>query len=154
MSEATAAEVKKKLADAGGIKLVAFGVFTLPTDEPGARKVFAWAKKMGIEVLVTEVTPNEAIDKLTSEFNIKVALHNHPNSWPPDAVLKACKDRGKLIGACADIAHWMHANYVPIDTLKKLEGRVLHLHFNDVKRDGQRLMTWPGARARPTSRAS
>ena len=47
MSEETAAEVKKKLADAGGIKLVAFGVFTLPTDEPGARKVFAVGQEDG-----------------------------------------------------------------------------------------------------------
>ena len=107
MSEEAIAEVKKKLADAGGLKLVAYGVDGVPTEEKDARKVFEWAKKMGIEVLVTETTPNEVHDKLCTEFNIKMALHNHPTTWPPEAVLKACKDKGKLIGSCSDTGHWM-----------------------------------------------
>ena len=63
--------------------------------------MFEWAKKMGIEVLVTETTPNAVHDKLCTEYNIKMALHNHPQSWPPEKVLAACKDRCKLIGSCA-----------------------------------------------------
>src|SRR5438128_7908435 len=38
MSEETMAEIKKKLEDAGGLKLVAYGVDSIPTDEKGARK--------------------------------------------------------------------------------------------------------------------
>src|SRR5260370_5538624 len=53
MSDEMADEIKKKLADAG-LKLVAYGVDGIPTDEKGARTTFEWAKKMGIEVLVTE----------------------------------------------------------------------------------------------------
>jgi sugar phosphate isomerase/epimerase len=136
MTEETMAEIKKKLADAGGLKLVAYGVAAIPTDENGARKAFEWAKKMGIEVLVTETTPNEVIDKLSAEYGIKVALHNHPTTWPPDAVLKACKDKGKLIGSCSDTGHWMRAKFVPAETLRTLEGRVLHLHFKDLNEFG------------------
>ena len=132
MSDEMIVEIKKKLADAGGLKLVAYGVDGIPNDEVAARKVFEWAKKMGIEVLVTETTPNEVHDKLCNEFQIKMALHNHPKTWPPDQVLKACKDRGKLIGSCSDTGHWMRADLVPVDQLKKLEGRVLHLHFKDL----------------------
>ena len=65
-----------------------------------------------------------------------MALHNHPWSWPPEKVLAACKDRCKLIGSCSDTGHWMRANRVPVDTLKKLEGRVMHLHFKDLDRFG------------------
>jgi sugar phosphate isomerase/epimerase len=137
MSDETVAEIKKKLADAGGLKLVAYGVAGIPTKEEGARKTFEWAKKMGIEVLVTETTPNEIHDKLTAEYKIKMALHNHPSTWPPDAVLKACKGRGKLIGSCSDTGHWMRAKLVPVDTLKKLNGRVLHLHFKDLNEFGE-----------------
>jgi sugar phosphate isomerase/epimerase len=143
MSEETIADIKKKLADAGGLKLVAFGVAGIPTDEEGARKTFEWAKKMGIEVLVTETTPNEIHDKLTSEFNIRVAIHNHPETWPPDAVLKAVKDKGKLVGSCSDTGHWMRANFVPVDTLKKLEGRVMHLHFKDLNDFGKNVHDMP-----------
>lgn len=136
MTEATAAEIEKKLADAGGLKLVAYGVDSIPTDEEGARRTFAWAKKMGIEVLVTETTPNDILDKLSNEFGIRVAIHNHPRTWPPDAVLKACKGRGKLIGSCSDTGHWMRAKFVPVETLKKLQGRVMHLHFKDLNEFG------------------
>src|SRR5436305_1862990 len=122
--------------DAGGLELVAYGVDNVPTDEKGARKTFEWAKNMGIEVLVTETTPNDIHDRLCTEYKIKMALHNHPRSWPPDEVLKACKDRGKLIGACCDTGHWMRAKYVPVETLKKLEGRIMHLHFKDLNEFG------------------
>ncbi len=136
MSEETIAEVKKKLADAGGLKLVAYGVDGVPNDEKDARKAFAFAKKMGIEVLVTETTPTDVHDKLCSEYGIKFALHNHPRTWPPDAVLKASKNRSKMIGACADTGHWMRADLVPVEAMKKLQGRILHLHFKDLNKFG------------------
>ncbi len=136
MSLDTIADVKKKLADAGGLKLVAYGVDGVPTDEPGARKVFEWAKTMGIKVLVTETTPSEVHDKLCTEFKIRMALHNHPQSWPPDEVLKATKDRVKRIGSCSDTGHWVRKNLVPVAQLKKLEGRVEHLHFKDLDKFG------------------
>jgi sugar phosphate isomerase/epimerase len=132
MSDETIEEIKKKLADAGGLKLVAYGVDGIATDEKGARKEFEWAKKMGIGVLVTETTPNDIHDKLCTEFGIRLALHNHPWSWPPDEVLKATKEHGKLLGSCSDTGHWMRAKYIPVDTLKKLAGRVQHLHFKDL----------------------
>lgn len=137
MNEETIAEVKKKLADAGGLRLVAYGVDRIPNDEAGARKAFEWAKQMGIEVLVTETTPLEVHDKLCTEYGIKMALHNHPKTWPPDEVLRACKDRSQRVGSCSDTGHWMRANMIPADMLKKLEGRVLHLHFKDLNEFGQ-----------------
>jgi sugar phosphate isomerase/epimerase len=137
MSDDTIKEIKKKLADAGGLKLVAYGVDGVPSDEKGARKEFEWAKKMGIEVLVTETTPNDVLDKLCTEFGIRLALHNHPTTWPPDKVLEASKDHCKLIGSCSDTGHWMRVKYIPVDTLKKLEGRVEHLHFKDLNDFGE-----------------
>ena len=137
MFEETISEIKKKLADAGGLKLVAYGVAGIPTKEDDARKTFEWAKKMGLEVLVTETTPNDVHNKLVEEFKIKIALHNHPRTWPPDQVLKACKDRPPLIGSCSDTGHWMRAKFVPAEALKKLEGRVQHLHFKDLNEFGE-----------------
>jgi sugar phosphate isomerase/epimerase len=143
MSDEVVEEVKKKLADAGGLRLVAYGVDGVPTDEKGARKTFEWAKKMGIEVLVTETTPNDIHDKLCQEFNIRYALHNHPNSWRPDAVLKACEGHTKLMGSCCDTGHWMRADINPVETLKKLEGRVEHLHFKDLNEYGSKAHDLP-----------
>jgi sugar phosphate isomerase/epimerase len=136
MNDQVMAEIKKKLADAGGLKVVAYGVAGVPTDEPGARKMFDWARKLGVEVLVTETMPNAVHDKLCKEYNIKMALHNHPASWPPESVLAACKGHCDLIGSCSDTGHWMRANRQPIETLKKLQGRIEHLHFKDLNQFG------------------
>ena len=137
MSEDVQEAIAKKLADAGGLKIVAYGVASVPNDEPAARKTFEWAKKMGIEVLVTETTPTAVHDKLCTEFQIKMALHNHPKTWQPAKVLAACKDRCKLIGSCSDTGHWMRAGFAPIETLKKMEGRIMHLHFKDLNESGE-----------------
>jgi sugar phosphate isomerase/epimerase len=136
MSPETITEIKQKLADAGGLKLIAYGVDGIATDEAGARKEFEWAKTMGIKVLVTETTPTDMDDKLCTEYKIKMALHNHPQSWPPEQVLAATKDHVKLIGSCSDTGHWVRRGLVPVEQMQKLEGRIEHLHFKDLNKYG------------------
>jgi len=131
-------EVKAKLADAG-IRLVNYGVVELPDNEDKCRKVFDFARDMGIETIVSE--PPEAafdmIERLCNKYDINVAIHNHPKPshyWNPDTVLKVCKGRSRRIGACADTGHWKRSGLNPVEMLKKLEGRIISLHFKDVIR--------------------
>src|SRR3989304_2785309 len=58
-------DLKKKLGDCG-IKLVNYGVCSLPKSEADSRKVFDFAKDMGIETLVAEPAEEtlEMLDKL------------------------------------------------------------------------------------------
>jgi len=122
---------------AAGLKLVNIGVVQLPNNEAESRKVFEFAKKAGIDTLVAE-PPEDALDlveKLCKEYNIKVAIHEHPRPnhyWNPDTVLAAVKGRTPLMGACADTGHWLRSGLDPVECLKKLEGRVICLHFKDL----------------------
>jgi sugar phosphate isomerase/epimerase len=130
MAAADRKEVLKKLADSG-VKMAAFGVGGCD------RKHFEFAKQMGIETLTAEPDPAEfdAIDKLSEEFGVNLAIHNHPKPsryWNPDIVLAVCKDRSKRIGACADTGHWARSGLIPLDCLKKLEGRIISFHFKDL----------------------
>jgi sugar phosphate isomerase/epimerase len=130
------AQVKAKLADAG-IRIINYGVVGLDKDEAKCRKVFDFAKDMGIETIVSE-PPEDAfdmIDRLCNEYKINLAIHNHPKPshyWNPDTVLKVCKGRSKRIGACADTGHWFRSGLNPVEMLKKLEGRTISLHFKDI----------------------
>jgi sugar phosphate isomerase/epimerase len=133
-------EVKKKLKSTG-VKLVNYYVHELPNDETKCRKVFDFAKEMGIETLVSEPRAEvfDLIEKLCKEYKIKVAIHNHAKPsryWNPDKVLEVCKGRSKWIGACADTGHWMRSGINPVEALKKLEGRIISLHLKDLNEFG------------------
>jgi sugar phosphate isomerase/epimerase len=131
------AEAIQKAVAAKGLKLVNIGVVKLPPNETESRKVYEFAKKMGIDTLVAEPEPAalDTVEKLCKDYNIKVAFHNHPKPsryWNPDTVLEAVKGRTPLMGACADTGHWLRSGLDPLECLKKLEGRVICLHFKDL----------------------
>ena len=133
-------EVKKRLADKG-IKLVNYGVCGLSKDADRSRKVFDFAKDVGIETICSEPGEDafDCLDKLCEEYGINVAIHNHPQPshyWNPDTVLKVCQGRSKRIGDCADTGHWMRSGINPIEALKKLEGRIISFHFKDLDKLG------------------
>lgn len=142
MSAEVRAEVKQRLKEAD-VKLINYGVVKLKNDEAQCREIFDFAKDMGIETIVSEPPEDafELIDKLCNEYNIKVAIHNHPKPshyWNPDTVLKVCEGRSKMIGACADTGHWMRSGINPVEAIKKLEGRIVSLHLKDLNEFGVR----------------
>lgn len=132
--------VKQMLADAG-VRLVNFGVVDLGNDEVSCRRVFDFAKEMGIETIVAEPPEDklDLVERLCKEYKIKVALHNHPKPsryWNPDKVLEVCKGRSAWIGSCGDIGHWLRSGIQPLEAIKKLDGRLLTMHFKDINAAG------------------
>jgi sugar phosphate isomerase/epimerase len=132
--------VKQKLADSG-VKLVNYGVCGLSKDPGQCRKTFEFAKDMGIETIVSEPDEDafDMLDKLCEEYAINLAIHNHPKPshyWNPDTVLKVCQGRSKRIGACADTGHWPRSGLNALECLKKLDGRIISLHFKDLDKIG------------------
>lgn len=127
----------KKL-QAANITAVNYGVVGLPTNEAESRKVFDFAKKLGLETIVSE-PPEEAfamLDRLCHEYGINIAIHDHPKPshyWNPDTVLKVCEGRSKRIGSCSDTGHWYRSGLVPVECLKKLDGRIISFHLKDLK---------------------
>jgi sugar phosphate isomerase/epimerase len=143
LSEKDQQDLLDKLKAAGITpKFVNLGVVQLPPDEAQSRKVFEFAKKFGIDTLVAEPEPAalDTVEKLCKEYNIKVAIHDHPKGhsiyWNPESVLEAIKGRTPLMGACADVGHWMRSGLDPLECLKKLNGRIICLHFKDLNEMG------------------
>ena len=105
MSAADRKATRKKLDDSG-VKLCVLYCRSL-AEEAASRKIFEFAKEMGIETLVAE-PPFEAydmIERLCDEHEVNLAVHNHPapsQYWNPDTTAKVCEGRGKHIGCCAD----------------------------------------------------
>lgn len=127
---------------ATGVRVVNFGVTGIPGDEAGRRKLFDWARTMGIETLCAEPDPAAltGLEPLCQEYGINIALHNHPQPsryWNPQTVLDACKGLSPRFGACADIGHWMRSGIIPVDAIKLLQGRIVTFHFKDLNEMGK-----------------
>jgi sugar phosphate isomerase/epimerase len=133
--------VKQRLKDRG-VKLLNFGVCPLPKDEDACRETFDFAQDMGIKTLVSEpdFEALDVIEKLCDEYDINVAIHNHPEPskyWNYETVLKHCKGRSNRIGACADSGHWMRSGINPLEAIKALEGRIISFHLKDLNKYGR-----------------
>jgi sugar phosphate isomerase/epimerase len=134
--------VKKKL-DAAGVRLVAFGVVGFENTEAATRKVFDFARDMGIEVINNEPAVDDwsLLDRMVQEYGIKVSIHNHPtpNKYAdPKTVLEHVKGLDARIGSGADTGHWMRSGVNPVDALLMLRGRVVHCHLKDLDAFGKR----------------
>lgn len=134
--------------DKHGVRPVAFGVVGLGKNADNNRKIFEFAKKLGIGTITSEpdVSAMDGIEALAKEYDIRVAIHNHPKKandanyryWDPAYVLSVVKNRDHRIGACADTGHWVRSGIKPVDALKTLRGRVLSSHLKDLHEFGPR----------------
>jgi sugar phosphate isomerase/epimerase len=134
-------ETIKNLLRKYDIQAVAYGVVTASNEDWPA--VFEFAKDLGIGIITTEPNPNQfdLVEKLCEQYDIKVALHNHPVPslyWHPEVPLRLLEGRSPLMGVCADIGHWVRSGLNPVECLKKLEGRVISLHVKDLSEFGVR----------------
>ncbi len=126
----------KDALKAAGVALYGYGVVDIGRTEADMRKVFDFARRMGIRVLVCEPADDDftLLEKLVKEYNIKVAIHNHPAPSKynlPETVFRAVDGRDPRIGACADNGHWMRGLTDPREAYKLLEGRILDVHLKD-----------------------
>jgi sugar phosphate isomerase/epimerase len=135
MTDTQVQAVQKKLAEAG-MAVVGYGVADIGRTEAEMRKAFEFARKMGIQVIATE--PQDVdfpiLDKLVKEYDIRIALHNHPEPSKyakPQTVVDHVKGLDDRIGACADPGHWMRGGIRPVDALRLLEGRIVDVHIKD-----------------------
>lgn len=139
-------EKVKKHLEAKGLTAVGYGVVKLGKDAAADRKVFEFCKKLGIGVVVTEpeVAGLDGIEALVKEFDIKMAIHNHPKRpldraylfWDPNYVLSLVKDRDPRMGACADVGHWVRSGLDPVECVKILKGRIFDSHMKDLNEFG------------------
>lgn len=130
-----------------GLKAVNYGVVGIPNNEQGARKVFDFAKKLGLRAVTTESADAVALlEKLAVEYNIAVAFHNHPGDmsnpnykvWSPHYIAGLVEGRSKLLGACADTGHWTRSGIKPVEALRILKGRIISSHLKDLNEFGKR----------------
>lgn len=112
-----------------------FGVTGVSRDEAEARKLFEFAKKLGLYGITTEALGSiDLLEALAAEYDVKVCFHNHPRPsalWNPDTISEAIQGRHPNLGFCADLGHWATSGLDPLAVVKKVAPRVNAFHMKD-----------------------
>ena len=129
------AAVRKKVADLG-MSISAHGVNRLTKDAAANRKLFEFAKKLGIPTITADPDPDsfDNLNGLVKEFDIRVAIHNHgPRHRYNKAVdvLTAIDGHDERIGACADLGHYIRSGQGATEVIRLLKGRLYGIHLKD-----------------------
>ncbi len=141
LSKALRKDLKKKASDCG-VNMI--GCYTSLKNADAAKAFFDFASDMGFEFIVGEPAGDDlldAIEKLTKEHKVDLALHNHPKPshyWNPDTGMAALKGRSAGMGLCCDTGHWCRCDLDPVEVLKKVGPRVKTFHMKDLDAFGVR----------------
>jgi len=140
LSKTLRKDLKSKASDCG-VNMI--GIYSGLGSADAAKGMFDFAADMGFEVIVSEPPESvlDAIEKLTGEYKIDLALHNHPKPshyWNPDTGLAALKGRSQSMGFCCDTGHWCRCGLDPVEMLKKVGPRVKTFHLKDLDQFGVR----------------
>jgi sugar phosphate isomerase/epimerase len=128
----------KAQAEAAGVQINGYGVVHLGTDEAANRKIFEFARTLGVTYLSADPDPKsfDLLDKLVEEYGVPVGIHNHGPGHRfalIDTIAKAIKDHNPKIGCCIDTGHFLRSREDPVRAVEAFGKRVYGVHLKDVK---------------------
>src|ERR1700686_2332635 len=102
--------VRNRLAELR-LRLVAYRAGEFPADESSRRRVFAFAKAVDIETIVTSATPADlpGLDNLAGEYGVNVAFEGSN----PKNLVSSLDGLSSRIGLSGDTAAWAQAGIKP-----------------------------------------
>jgi inosose dehydratase len=127
---------------------IAFGVESFSKDNAANRRVFEFARKLGVRYLTADPSPDsfDSLDKLVSEFGIAIAIHPHGPTgrnqlhrwYSAEVIMKAIGNHHRLIGTCLDTGHLIRSAQAPFNhkldpaqQIRLMGARNFGLHLKD-----------------------
>lgn len=142
---------KKAILDQAGITAYTFGVNGTSMDKEANRKLFEFAKLMGIKIIVVEpkaLAEWDNLEELVKEYDLKLAIHNHGTGsvyGDPATVKGVLAKRDRRIGVCLDVGWVTAAGFDAAEVFRGYGDRVFDMHFKDkvvdVAADGKKTPT-------------
>ena len=134
--DAEGAGKTRELVESFGITPEAYCVGGLGKDHlPYLENVFEFARGLGVEVIVGVLDPHilPQLDEFCERYKIHYAIENHRGNvfQAADTILEALEGHSMYIGANTDTGHFAAAGLVPVEEVRKLVGRIYHVHFKD-----------------------
>jgi sugar phosphate isomerase/epimerase len=130
---------KKAILEEKGLVAYTFGVAGTSMDKEKNRKLFEFAKLMGMKMIVVEPRDQKEwdnLEELVKEYDIKLAIHNHGKGsvyGDPSTVQKVLEARDPRMGVCMDFGWVTAAGFDAAKVFKDYNGRVYDFHLKDKK---------------------
>ncbi len=130
---------KKVILENKGLTLYTIGVTGTTLDQEANRRIFEFARLMGIKLIVVEPRDFRILDlleELVKEYDIKIAIHNHGIKTlygNPLVVRTLINHRDPRVGVCLDVGWVTAAGFDAARVFKEYEGRVFDIHLKDKK---------------------
>ena len=135
---------QKQCADFG-VTPWAWGVQRFTKNHDDNKKTFDFGKALGLRMFSADPEPDsfDSLDKLCEEYGIAIGIHPHGPAgkglhrwYSAETILKAVKDRHKLIGACLDTGHLIRSaqrgkKLDPAEQIREMGARNFGLHLKD-----------------------
>lgn len=142
LSDENLAALTAKLA-ASGVKAVNAYFGDIGKTEEDTRKLFAFAKKLGLRGLTGEPPADrfDLVERMVKEYDIQLCFHNHAKNpdkpqyrnWDPEYLMGLMQGRDSRMGFSVDTGHIYRSGMDPVAYLKTVKGRVHSVHLKDVK---------------------
>jgi type 1 glutamine amidotransferase/sugar phosphate isomerase/epimerase len=118
------------------LKMTAYRVDDLPADQAEASKLFAFAKQLGVQIIVVKTPPSSlsAVDKLAGDNGVNVAI---AVDGDPKTVMSAIEPLSPHVGVAVDFANWIEHGIRPVDGLGMLKDRLMVVRMRDRDRMGE-----------------
>jgi inosose dehydratase len=132
-----AVEYKARAAE-DGVSVIGYGVMHFSKNHDANRKVFEFAKAMGLGYLSADPDPDafESLDKLVEEYGVAIGIHNHGPGHryaKIDTIAAQIKDHSPKIGCCVDTGHFLRSREDPFRAVEVFGTRTYGVHLKDVK---------------------
>lgn len=125
-TNATEAQMKaaRSLLEKYRITPIAFGVERFTKDHDANRRLFTFARDLGVRYLTADPDPDsfDSLDKLVAEFNIGIAIHPHGPSgkqlhrwYSAETIMEGVRNRHRLVGSCLDTGHLIRSAQDPFN---------------------------------------
>jgi type 1 glutamine amidotransferase/sugar phosphate isomerase/epimerase len=125
----------KRQIDSLGLKMTAYRVDTIPSDAESLQKLFAFAKELGAETIVTSAMPSSLseLDALAGKSGINVAIESQDD---PKELMSSIQGFSPRIGVSANLGQWMEHGIRPVDGLATIHDRLMAVRLRDRSRLG------------------
>ena len=126
--------VKRQL-DSLGLKMTAYRVDTIPSDAESRQKLFAFAKELGAETIVTSAMPSSLseLDSVAGKSGINVAIESQDD---PKDLISSIQGLSPRMGVSANLGQWMEHGVRPVEGLSTIHDRLMAVRLRDRSRLG------------------